>query len=334
MNVLLLLSALAAPGSPTPDAADIDRQTILFIGDSITYAGHYVDRVDLAYRLQAAKAGTLPPDVLNIGLGSETVCGLTEPGHPFPRPNVHSRLKRALARIKPDLVYACYGMNDGIYQPFSEERFECYAEGMRTLVRDVLATGAELVVLTPPPFDAKGRRDNNKPLITAAQFAAGLPGLYDGYDDVLARYADFVRSLPTDPKFSDRPLSIIDTRTPLLAATIEGRRTNPTYTLTPDGIHPRDTGHAIIAAAILQARSLPSLSHVASETRKLIRHRSTLLRDAWLTAIGHDRPGTAAGRPLLKALLEAASIDQALRAELQNPGEPRTAAMGRPTVLP
>ena len=58
---------------------------------------------------------------INLGLPGETVTGLSEPGHPFPRPNVHERFGRVLAGGKPDLVFACYGMNDGIYYPFSDD---------------------------------------------------------------------------------------------------------------------------------------------------------------------------------------------------------------------
>ena len=72
-------------------------------------------------------------EFLDLGLPSETVSGLTEPGHAggaFPRPDLHERLDRVLEKTKPDLLVACYGMNDGIYYPFSEDRFAKYKEGM------------------------------------------------------------------------------------------------------------------------------------------------------------------------------------------------------------
>ena len=48
---------------------------------------------------------------------------LSEPGHAggaFPRPELYERLERVLERAKPDLIVACYGMNDGIYHPFTQ----------------------------------------------------------------------------------------------------------------------------------------------------------------------------------------------------------------------
>ncbi|MDA0751808.1 MAG: lysophospholipase, partial [Verrucomicrobia bacterium] len=44
-----------------------------------------------------------PVNILNQGLPSETVSGLSEPGHAggkFPRPDLHERLDRALAKLR------------------------------------------------------------------------------------------------------------------------------------------------------------------------------------------------------------------------------------------
>lgn len=156
---------------------------IVFLGDSITHAGHYVDNFE-AWLL------TRFPDrafeIINVGLPSETVSGLSEEGHAggkFPRPDLHERLERVLAQIKPDLVFACYGMNDGIYQPFSEERFARYQDGIRRLREKVAAADAQIVHLTPFVFDPvpiKGR--------TAPAGAEKQDQPFEGYDDVLDRY--------------------------------------------------------------------------------------------------------------------------------------------------
>ena len=98
---------------------------ILFLGDSITYAGGYIDYVDLALLTHLPGRRV---ELLDLGIPSETTSGLSEPGHPFPRPDVHERLDRTLKTLaaegwKPDLVVACYGMNDGVYMPLSDDRF-------------------------------------------------------------------------------------------------------------------------------------------------------------------------------------------------------------------
>ncbi len=109
-----------APSAAASTNAVPDAKRIVFLGDSITYSGHYIDYVEAVLLSQFPKSEF---ELINIGLPSETVCGLSEPGHAggkFPRPNLHERLDRVLMKLKPDLIMACYGMNDGIYYPFSQ----------------------------------------------------------------------------------------------------------------------------------------------------------------------------------------------------------------------
>ncbi len=80
----------------------------MVLGDSITQDGRYVSFV--AYYLNKRYADQAF-DIVSIGLASETTSGLSEPGHPFPRPCIHERLERALAKVKPQVLIACYGMN-------------------------------------------------------------------------------------------------------------------------------------------------------------------------------------------------------------------------------
>lgn len=132
LAVLILLTATAAikAADPQPPA---DGARIVFLGDSITHSGQYIDIVNACLRLQNPAAHR---ELLNLGLPSETLSGLSEPGHAdgkFPRPDLHERLDRVLEQAHPTLVVACYGMNDGIYYPPSEERMAKFQEGMRFL---------------------------------------------------------------------------------------------------------------------------------------------------------------------------------------------------------
>ncbi len=108
-------------------------RTIVFLGDSITFGGGYV----AGFEAWLLTTGFRPlPLVVNVGLPSETVSGLSEEGHAggeFPRPDLTERLDRVLRLAKPDLVFACYGMNCGIYEPLNEERFRRYREGIEKL---------------------------------------------------------------------------------------------------------------------------------------------------------------------------------------------------------
>ena len=142
---LLLFLAQGSTGSAQPPSPLKDVKKIVFLGDSITHAGQYIVDLETYLRIKNPK---LECEFLNLGLPSETVSGLSEPGHAggtFPRPDLKERLDRVLAELKPDLVVACYGMNDGIYYPFDEERFQKYQEGMRFLRSHCEAAGAKVL---------------------------------------------------------------------------------------------------------------------------------------------------------------------------------------------
>ena len=147
----------------------VTAKRILFLGDSITHAGHYIALIETQLRI--AGNGALP-EMINLGLPSETACGLSEPDHPFPRPDVHERLDRALDKVKPDVVVACYGMNDGIYYPFSKERFATYQQGIKRLIDKVHKSGAKLILMTPPAFDPLATDDRDPGGIVATIFKA------------------------------------------------------------------------------------------------------------------------------------------------------------------
>ena len=178
---LLLLSFTARAASSAP--ALLAHQRVLVLGDSITQDGRYVSYLE--YYLQRFAPDT-HSDLISIGLSSETLSGLTEPDHPAPRPCLFDRLDRALELVKPQVVLACYGMNDGIYHPSSPERLAAFTHGLSRLIEKVHAIGAQLVLITPPVFDAlpiSARTVRS----TAPVFGYKHP--YNNYDDVLAGFA-------------------------------------------------------------------------------------------------------------------------------------------------
>src|SRR5512137_1614041 len=122
-----LILALIASALRASDAR------VAFLGDSITYDGRWPCLVESALRATPQFADA---DIVNFGLPSETVSGLSEAGHAggeFPRPCLHERLERVLAAFEPTLVLACYGMNDGIYLPPDQTRFKAFQNGILEL---------------------------------------------------------------------------------------------------------------------------------------------------------------------------------------------------------
>jgi lysophospholipase L1-like esterase len=271
---------------------------IIFLGDSNTYAAGYIDLLDAYFRLHQPQ---LKLELLNLGLPSETACGLSEPDHPYPRPDVHERIDRVLEKTKPNVVFICYGMNDGIYHPFSDERFQAYQAGILDIVKRAQGCGAR-VLMTPPPFDPLPMKKTGKlRSADADQFA--YFAIFEGYDDVLQKYADWIM------KQGDAVDLVIDLHTPFNQVLAEKRKTKPDYTMSGDGVHFNQDGHTILATEILnQLGYSPQLKFVPAYF-KLVAERQHLLRDAWVTHCGHQRPDTPQGKPLDEATSLAADLE-------------------------
>jgi len=306
--VLFLTPSCAA----AEEAFPLKARRILFLGDSITHAGEFVYMIEMQLRLQSVEP---MPELINAGLPSETCTGLSEPDHPFPRPNVHERLDRALEAVKPDIVVACYGMNDGIYYPFSEERFQKYQEGINRLIEKVHAAGAKLVLLTPPPFDALPLKTAGKLLPEGSEKFAWF-SIYEKYDEVIQKYASWVVAQ------KDRVEMVVDLHTPIAAFWQLQRKKDPAFTVAPDGVHCNTVGHRSIAEQVLKAWGVESWMPITDQMTALINQKGSVLHDSWLSKIGHKRPGMPDGLPLKEAQAKAAEIDQQLQPLIEEARKP------------
>jgi lysophospholipase L1-like esterase len=251
---------------------------ILFLGNSITYAGGYINYIETHWLQNHPNQ---PIEFINMGLPSETVSGLSEPNHAdgkFPRPDLHERLSRIIRLVKPDLVFACYGMNDGIYLPFDTARFNRFKEGIQWLHQQYVSQGIPIIHITPPVYDEE-------------------KGRVQGYAVVLDRYADWLLSL------RDSSWQIADVHYPMK---------NSGKQLAADGVHPGNEGHRIMAKAILAAVG-ESLEYIDTDLLQLVAERQAIMKDAWLTAAGHKRP-MQPGLPLPEARSKTAPIDIKIKA--------------------
>ena len=281
---------------------------IVFLGNSITYMGTYVSYIEAILTLQHPDKHY---EFINVGLPSETVSGLSEPNHAegrFPRPDLHERLGRVLDKIKPDLVFACYGMNDGIYMPYDEERFHKYIDGIRWLHDQVIKSGASIIHITPPVFDER-------------KGAA--------YANVLDLYSDWLLSCRYTLNWS-----VIDIHWPMKKYLEEQRLIDSTFRYAEDGVHPNEIGHFVMAKQILlflgETELLPvnniksAIANYANGEMilKLIEKRQGIMKDAWLTYTGHKRPEMNIGLPMVEAQQKndelEKQIEELLKKSLQN----------------
>ncbi len=302
--VLLSIACLLATPLFADDAFPLQAKRILFLGDSITNAGFYVADIETQLRLQGI---VQRPEFINIGLPSETCTGLSEPDHPFPRPDVHERLDRALEKVKPDVVVACYGMNDGIYHPFSEPRFLAYQAGIRRLVEKVHAAGAKIVLVTPPPFDPVPLKSSPGKLLAAGAEKYAWFAIYEDYDSVIKRYGQWIMQQ------SDLADMVVDVYTPLIGFLTEERRRDPEFHVAADGVHMDQTGHRIMAMAILKAWGVETWEEPAPELQQLLKQKEGLLHDAWLNHVGHKRPGVKPGLSIEDAENQAAVLEEKIK---------------------
>ena len=274
---------------------------VLFLGDSITYSGQYVESVEAYF---ATRSPGRQIEFLNLGLPSETVSGLSEEGHAggkFSRPDLHERLARVLEKTKPDTVIACYGMNDGIYLPFAEPRFAAFSNGLARLRERVVAAGAKMIHVTPPVFDEKR-------------------GHGPGYASTLDRYADWMLGQRA------AGWEVVDFHGPMNRVLVERRKADPQFFLASDGVHAGEVGHWIMAKQLLLhlgAKDLSNIENAAEMVRvhpsgapllKLVQQKQRLLKDAWLTDAGHKRPGMNKGLPLSEVQAKSAEMDAQIRA--------------------
>jgi lysophospholipase L1-like esterase len=256
-------------------------------------------------------------DMINLGLPSETVSGLSEPGHAggsFPRPDLHERLVRVLDQLKPNVIVACYGMNDGIYHPLSEDRFQAYKDGINKLIKETELRKIEIVLLTPAFFDSLPIKDR---LLPAGRDAYPQP--YEDYDDVLQTYSDWLMSLRSER------VSVIDIHRAMKEAVQTERKKDPQFTFATDGVHPNSNGQRVIAQAIAKEWGLQlgtnsdESDSIRQQVLKLISERQHVRKHAWLSATKHTRPGIEPGLPVEQANKRALEIEAKITQLLLKP---------------
>ena len=244
----------------------IAGKRMVFLGDSITQAGTYVSFT--SYYLQR-----LHPeknfDVYPLGLSSETLSGLSEKGHAggrFPRPCLFERLGRLMEKVEPEVVFACYGINCGIYKPLDDERFAAFKAGVERLIKDCKAAGVEqVIIVTPPIYDIT---------VKDGEF---------NYDQVMTAYAAWETSLKVEG------VHVID-----LHSAMRKARDARTEVFSRDRVHPGKEGHLFMATSILKglgvevpADDLAKIQQdpLFKKVDRLRSYRST----QWMRHIGYNR---------------------------------------------
>jgi lysophospholipase L1-like esterase len=287
----VVAAALVGGSVAAQDAESLAGKRVVFLGDSITQAGGYISFVTYYLEKQHPQKDF---DFLGLGLASETLSGLSEDGHAggkFPRPCLFERLGRVLDKAKPDVVVACYGMNDGIYQPLDDARFAAFKKGVTKLIEQCKEAGVKDVYLVTPPiydFTPKGTEFN--------------------YDAVLTEYAKWETELKTPG------VRVIDLHTAMRKA--RDSRKEP---FSRDKVHPGDDGHLVMAHAILAGLGVKVPNDTLAEIQKdplfkLVNQKRGLRSAAWMKHIGYTREKTVEPQPLGAVEADAAKLQEQIDA--------------------
>lgn len=270
----------------------LDGKRIAVLGDSITQGGGYVSFV--SYYLDRLYP-TKNFDIYSLGLSSETVSGLSEESHikhGFARPCLFERLDRLLAKVKPEVVIACYGMNCGIYQPLDDARFNAFKSGVSNVIARCATAGTKTIILvTPPLYDFK----KNDP--TAF------------YDGVLASYGAWEQTLKIPGVY------VID----LHSVMRKERDSHPDTVISNDRIHPGEEGHLLMAKTILKGLGVTVPDEDLATIKKdplfnLVAKRRAMRANGWMPYIGYSRGKTFRADSVEKTEADAKKLQDEINA--------------------
>lgn len=297
-RILLLLASLLflIPSSLS------EEERIAILGDSIPYEGSWPTLVAEAIRQKPEFSKT---PIVNISIPSETLSGLSSPEHAngaFPPPCLHERLGRIMSQFQPTIIIACYGMNDGLFQPLSKTTLEAFKKGVERLKNEADAAGAKVIFVTPPPCKID-------------EIMKGEPA---GYDKTLSAFSSWLLSQ------TRKGYQVIDIRPYVKKAVALEKKTNPQFIYAQDGVHPGFQGHQFIAEAICTGLSkllgIPANPQFPSgEAFTQAKAAQEQLKNEWLGKINHKRPevpGYSAHIPYFRA--PGAAISQWNKFERQD----------------
>jgi lysophospholipase L1-like esterase len=221
-----------------------DGDTLVFLGDSITHQCLYTQYIEDFYY---TRYPTQRIRFHNSGVGGDRASDALR------------RFDEDVASFKPKYVTILLGMNDGTYRDFDKAVFDTYQKDMSTLLDQIAALGAVAIPMTPTMHDARAARLRGKPQEPRDTY----------YNGVLALFGAWLRE-----QAQVRGLGFVDMYTPLNNLTMESRKTNATFTLIKDAVHPDAPGQVVMAVAILDGMVAkgPVSSIVVSanpKTRKL-----------------------------------------------------------------
>lgn len=213
------------PQAPLKKVDLQDGDSFVFLGDSITHQCLYTQYVeDFFYQ----RMPHIRLKFHNSGVGGARAW------------DALARFEEDVAAYKPKYVSVLLGMNDGTYQAFDQATFDTYHRDMTTVVEKIVATGATPLLMTPTMYDSRASR------LFPRQGRTYSDGLLTQYNSVLTYYGTWLREVATENGHG-----FVDMWGPLNNLTIAARKTDPSFTIIRDAVHPDAPGQAVMAVAMI-----------------------------------------------------------------------------------
>ena len=211
--ILLILAAASAFAKSFIQPND----KVVFLGDSITaqkLSTKYVENYYTAYHPEWKVS------FVNAGVGGDRSSAAV------------NRVQKDVIDQNPTVVTICFAMNDAAYRPTVDpEGLKTFSDGMKQLISMIREkTKARIVLLTTTCVDSHA---NTK---------------LAGYNQTLAAFVAETKKIGESEK-----LPVIDLHHPMLTQLEKGQKADPAFTLIPDGVHPNEAGHTLMAFTILKA---------------------------------------------------------------------------------
>ncbi len=224
LTVAVVSAALPAADYKTPLGTPELKpgDCIVFLGDSITHQCLYTQYVEDYFYTRFPK---MRLKFHNAGVGGAKAWDALE------------RFDRDVAAYKPKYVTLLLGMNDGLYQPYSEETFQTYRKDMTELLARLRTIGATPILMTPTMYDARAARMTSR---------KRSPEGVELYNSVLAYFGAWLREVAVESGDG-----FVDMYSLLNNLTLGQRKTDPKFTLIPGAVHPDPSGQLVMAYAML-----------------------------------------------------------------------------------
>ncbi len=219
-SLVLVCTGLMA--AETPQLLPANTR-LAIIGDSITEQKLYSKFIE-TYLL--ACAGRKDIECFQFGWSGEMAAGLS------------ARMETDLSVFQPTAATLCYGMNDGMYQPYNDTIGKDFETAMRKVLGKLQAVGVRQIFVGSPGVVDTRRFQNLKPA---------------EYNATLARLGGISQKLAAEHKQTFA--RVHDT---MLNAMKQAKTTlGEDYEVAGyDGIHPGPNGHLLMAHAFLKAMGL------------------------------------------------------------------------------